>query len=83
MKFQFSADATFEANNIDDAMGQLTQHFASLLGGQIDGEELQITRGFIEVYPLIEDEQPGTQSIEGPTAPRAGFWRRMVDALRR
>lgn len=83
MKFQFTADATFEAHSYADALGQLTQHFAAMIGGQLDGEELTVDDGFIMLYPLDPptDDQK-SWAIEHDEAPALPLWRRCLNWVR-
>jgi hypothetical protein len=74
MRFHLTADATFDAHSIDDAFGQLTQHFADLMGGQLDGNELDF-EGSISIEPA---DQP---DIEPIAIVKRGWWRRLADAV--
>ena len=54
MIFQFTADATFEAENIDDALAKLAAHFRVLSEQGVDNftaAPIQFTSGELTVEP--------------------------------
>lgn len=73
MRFHLTANAKFEAHDLHDAQGQLTQHFADMMGGQLDGDPLDCD-GHITLEPA--DQDPEALAIV-----KRGWWRRLADAV--
>ena len=46
-----AADASFEADSLEDAFIVLAAHFEAMSSGDVEASPLEITKGTIEVYP--------------------------------
>lgn len=51
MVFSFNANCTFEAENVDDALLKVAQHFGALQKDQIDPEFLLLS-GTLSLEPI-------------------------------
>jgi hypothetical protein len=52
--FNIKANATFDAENIDDAFQKLSDHFKALAEEGLDGDDGQfIKHGAIEIAPVV------------------------------
>ena len=63
MEFRLKADATFEAEGIDDALKKLGKHFLATFKDGLDTPDI-FESGEIEIYPMNQGKKSKDSFVE-------------------